>query len=65
MDKISKKRARAAANEPEGPDGLHVPEVYTDGSFGLEAPRTGFAGYGVWFGPLDPRNMAQPLEGEV
>ena len=24
-----------------------------------------FAGYGVWFGPLDPRNMAQPLEGEV
>ena len=45
--------------------GLHVPQVYTDGSFGLEAPGKGFAGYGVWFGPLDPRNMAQPLEGVV
>ena len=65
VDRISRKRARAAAEEPEGPDVIHVPEAYTDGSFGLEAPRTGFAGYGIWFGPLDPRNMAQPLEGEV
>ena len=64
-DRVSRKRARAAAEGPEDPDFLHTPEVYTDGSFGLEAPRTGFARYGVWFGPLDPRNMAQPLEGEV
>ena len=64
-ERVSRKRARAAAEGPQDPDFLHTPEVYTDGSFGLEAPRTGFAGYGVWFGPLDPRNMAQPLEGEV
>ena len=65
VDRVSRKRARAAAEGPEDPDFLHAPEVYTNGSFGLEAPRTGFAGYGVWFGPLDPHNMAQPLEGEV
>ena len=46
------------AEELEGLEGLHVPEVYTDGSFGLETPRTGLAGYVVWFGRLDPRNMA-------
>ena len=55
---MSRKRARAAADGPEDLDFLHTPEVYTDGSFGLEAPRTGFAGYGVRFRPLDPRNMA-------
>ena len=65
VDSISKTKARAAADVPQGPDVPHVPEAYTDGSFGLEAPRTGFAGYGLLFGPLDPRNNAQPLEGEV
>ena len=45
VDRVSRKRARAAAEEPENPDFLHAPEVYTDGSYGLEAPRTGFAGY--------------------
>ena len=45
VDRISRKRARAAADE--GPDVLHVPEAYKDGSFALEAPRMGFAGYGV------------------
>ena len=64
-DRISRKRARVAAEEPKGPDVPHVPEAYTDGPFGLEAARMGFAGYGVWFGPLDLLNMAQPLEGEV
>ena len=41
-DTVSKKRARAAAEGPEDPDFLYTPEVDTDGSFGLEAPRTGF-----------------------
>ena len=65
LDRISRKRARVAAEEPEGPDVLHVPEAYKDGSFGLDAPLAGFTGYHVWFGPLDPCNMAQPLEGGV
>ena len=65
VNRVSRKRAWTAAEEPEDPDFLHAPEAYTHGSFGLEAPGTGFVGYGVWFGPLDPRNMAQPLEGEV
>ena len=50
VDRVGRKRARAAADGPEGPDGLHVPEAYTDGSFGLEAPRTGFTWYGVGLG---------------
>ena len=62
---MRQKRARAAVIELEGLEGLHVPEVYTDGFFGLEAPEKGFAGYGVSFGLLDRHNMAQPLEGEV
>ena len=62
-DTVSRKRARVAAEGLEDPHFLHTPEVYADGSFGPEAPRTGFAGFGVWFGPLDPRNMAEPLEG--
>ena len=45
VDRVSRKRARAAAEEPEDPDFLHAPEAYADGLFGLEAPRTGFAGY--------------------
>ena len=44
---------------------MHLPEVYTDGSFAREAPVIGFAGYGVWFGPFDPRNRALYVEGEV
>ena len=63
VDRVGQKRAKVA--ELEGLEGVQVLEVYTNGSFGLEAPRRGFAGYGVWFGPLDPRNMAQPLKGVV
>ena len=62
---MGQKRARAAAVEPQGVQSVHVPKVYTDCSFGLEVPQKGFAGYGVWFGPLDQRNMAQPREGEL
>ena len=62
VDRVGQKRARAAAEEPEGLEGLHVPEVYTNGFFGFAAPRTGFAGYGVWFGPLDPVIWRSPLK---
>ena len=48
---------------PEVGPSQHVPQVYTDGSFAKESP--GFAGYGVWFGPLDPRNLDLPLEGST
>ena len=65
VDRVGQKKARVAALESEGSEGVQVPEVYTDGSFGLGAPRRGFAGYGVWFGPLDPCNFSQPLEGVV
>ena len=30
-----------------------VPEVFLDGSYVVEAPGIGFAGYGVWFGHMD------------
>ena len=62
MDRVGRKRALADAQCVE-PDVVHVREVYTDGSYAPEGPGQGFAGYGVWFGPMDPRNMAQPLEG--
>ena len=51
------------AEEPEVGPSQHLPQVCTDGSFAEESPGQGFIGYGVWFGPLDPRNMAIPLEG--
>ena len=56
VDRVSTKRARAAAEEPEGPDVLHVPQAYTNGSFGLEALRTGFAVYGGCGWTRCPRN---------
>ena len=63
-DKAGRKRARVAeADGPEVGPSQHLPHVYTDGSFAKEGPGMGFAGYGVWFGPLDPRNWALPLEG--
>ena len=36
---------------------------FTDGSYAEEAPGLGFAGYGVWFGFLDPQNVLCPLGG--
>ena len=65
VHRASQKRARAAAVEPDVPEGVHVPEGYTDAPYALEAPRQGFAANGVWFRPMDPQNMAQPLEGVV
>nr|KAJ3401313.1 hypothetical protein HK105_004514 [Polyrhizophydium stewartii] len=53
---IDEVRTAPPAAPPGGP--LHV---YTDGSClgnGQQDPR---AGYGVWFGPGDPRNVAQRL----
>ena len=44
-------------------DSIHVPDVSPDGSYAEEAPRVGFAGYGVWFGPLHPQNLSAPLSG--
>ena len=41
----------------------HLPHVFADGSFTEESAGVGFAGYGVWLGPLDQRNLALPLEG--
>ena len=34
---------------------VHVPNMYTDSSY--EAQWVGFAGYGAWFGPMDPQNI--------
>ena len=62
---MGQKRVRAAAAPPGEPDEVYVPEVYTDGSYALEGWGRGYAGHRVWFGPRDPRNMAQPLEGSV
>ena len=63
-EKAGQKRARAAAAEPrETAPGVHVPNVYTNGSFAPEAPGVGFAGFGVWFGPRDPRNISRHLDG--
>ena len=44
---------------------MHAPDVYTDGSDAEEAPREGFAGYGVWFGPMHPQNISAFLPGLV
>ena len=38
-------------------------EVFTDGSYSEQTSGVGFAGCGVWFGPLDPRNMSFHLRG--
>ena len=44
---------------------VHVPDVCTNGSYAEEAPREGFAGYGVWFGPLHPQNISAPVPGPI
>ena len=36
----------------------HVHEVFTDSAFSEEAPGIGFAGCGVWFAPLDAKNIS-------
>ena len=42
---------------------IHVPDVYTDGSCAEEALGDGFAGYGIWFGPMHPHNVSALLLG--
>ncbi|KAF2660240.1 ribonuclease H-like protein [Lophiostoma macrostomum CBS 122681] len=40
-------------------------EIYTDGSSRGNGKLGAYAGIGVYFGPQDPRNIADPLEGET
>ena len=44
---------------------IHVLDVYTNGSYAEEAPMEGFAGYGVWFGPMHPHNISSFLTGPI
>ena len=63
-EKAGQKRVHVAVAEPrETAPGVHVLDVYTDGSFAHEAPRVGFAGFGVWFGPRDPSSISRHLDG--
>ena len=55
---LKRDRVRAGASDLQ-----HIPEVYTNGSYAEEARGVGFAGCGVWFGPLDPRSMSFHLPG--
>ena len=41
----------------------HLPDVFTNGLCSEEAPGVGFAGSGVWFGPMDSKNLSFPLPG--
>ena len=43
----------------------HISEICSDASYADEALGLGFAGFGVWFGPLDPLNVSSPLEGSL
>ena len=55
----------AEPEQAETPPSYQVPEVYTDSSFLEEAPGMEFPGFGVWFSPLNPCNVALPLEGQT
>ena len=61
-DKVGRKREQAALWDRDVAS-IDVPNVYTDGSYSEEAPQEGFAGYGVWFGPLQPHNISSFLTG--
>ena len=63
-DKVGRLRERAAVQDREVAS-IHMPDVYTDGSYSEEAPWEGFAGYRVWFGPLHPQNISTFLTGLV
>jgi ribonuclease HI len=39
--------------------------VYTDGACSNNGKRSAQAGYGVWFGEQDPRNISEPLSGSI
>eukprot|EP01139_Manchomonas_bermudensis_P002291 Amastigsp_a4248_16.p1 type:complete len:231 gc:universal Amastigsp_a4248_16:107-799(+) len=41
----------------------HEVHVFTDGSCFGNGSRGAVAGYGVWFGSGDPRNISEPLDG--
>ena len=45
-DKVGRKRELAALQDRDVAS-IHVPDVYTDRSYSEEAPREGFARYGV------------------
>ena len=64
-DKAGRNRERQSARDQEGRGDVpqHVPEGFIDGSYAERARGVGFAGCGVWFGPLDPKNMSSYLPG--
>ena len=57
--------ATAAVAVPTALTGGGVIDVYTDGACSNNGSRQARAGVGVFFGPQDPRNVSETLEGST
>ena len=61
----SRAQASACGSAKGTPDLARALAVYTDGACSNNGKRSARAGYGVWFGEGDERNISEPLLGSI